>query len=211
MRFRLPHLAFAVAALALAFGARAAQAMTFETVSGPEACAARTCVLATGEIGEQSGEAFAAFLHANRIDRGALVILNSPGGDLMASLKMGNEIRGAGLATMVAAFDKSAGRFADDGACASACAYVFLGGVERSVGAGAKIGVHQIYAGDKTWTMNAEAGFDLMSLVALHLQHLCGNLGLLIPTLKTRPQEMHWLSSSELTRYAVVTTGATLG
>jgi len=206
MRFLLP-LALAISALAACVASPAA-AMSFETISGPEACAARGCVLASGLIGEQSDAEFARFVSANRVPSGALVILDSEGGDLLASLKLGNEIRGDGLATTVAAYDKADGRFVAGGSCASACAYVFLGGVERSVGRDARIGVHQIHTEDRTWAMSAEAGFDLMSLVAVHLQKLCGNLGLLIPALRTRPQEMHWLSASELTRYGVVTTSA---
>jgi hypothetical protein len=200
---RLPRLVLALAALALGLATRA-HAMSFETVSGPPECAARACILASGVIEEDSGKTFAAFLRSHDVGRGALVVLNSEGGDLIASLQMGNQIRSAGMATIVAAFDRSTGRLAG-GTCASACAYAFLGGIERSLGAGAKIGVHQIAAGDRTWTMNAEAGFNLMSLVATHVDHLCGNLGLLIPALKTPPREMHWLSASELDRYAVVT------
>lgn len=208
MPFRPIHLALTLGLLVLAIGSRAS-AMTFETVSGPEVCASRACILAAGAIEEHTADQFAAFLKANKIGRGGLVVLDSPGGHLLQSLALGNEIRAAGLATTVQGYDRRAGRF-QAGACASACAYAFLGGVERSIGEGSKIGVHQIYTAGDSWALSAQDGMELMSMVAVHVSHLCGNLDLLIPTLKTRPQDMHWLSAGELTRYAVVTTGAAL-
>jgi hypothetical protein len=210
MVFPRLQLVFALAVLALALGSRA-QAMTFETVSGPEACAQRACILASGVIEASDARSFATFIEANKIGRGALLILNSGGGNLLQSLKLGNEIRAAGLATTVSDFDRGSDRLKAGGICASACTYAFLGGVERSVGEDARIGVHQISSAGDSWTMSAADGLELMSLVATHVQHLCGNLDLLIPALKTRPQDMHWLSPLELTRYAVTTTASARG
>lgn len=204
MRFRPSRLLLAAFALALAVGARA-EAMTFETVSGPAECAGHACVLASGAIDGHTSRDFEAFLKERKIARGGVVVLNSEGGDLMESLKLGNEIREAGLATTVREYDKGSGQFRDGGACASACTYAFLGGVERSVGKGARIGVHQIYTAGDTWALSAQDGLELMSLVAVHVRRMCGDLDLLIPAMKTRPGDMHWLSPGELTRYAVVT------
>jgi hypothetical protein len=203
MPFRPLHLAFALALLTVGFGSRAG-AMTFETVSGPGTCASRSCILASGAIDPHTGADFATFLKTGKIGRGGLVILDSPGGDLLQSLALGNQIRAAGLATTVQGYDRDHGRF-KAGACASACAYAFLGGVERTVGEGSRIGVHQIYTTDTTWNLSAQDGMELMALVAVHVSHLCGNLDLLIPTLKTHSADMHWLSPGELARYAVIT------
>jgi hypothetical protein len=205
MRFRPFGLALAAFALAVTFGARA-EAMTFQAVGGPAECAGRACILAEGLIDEHTSRDFEAFLKDHQIARGGLVVLDSEGGNLMESLKLGNEIREAGLATTVRGYDRGAGQFRDGGACASACAYAFLGGVERSVGAGARIGVHQIYTAGDTWALSAQDGLQLMSLVAVHVRRMCGDLDLLIPAMRTRPGDMHWLSPGELTRYAVVTT-----
>ena len=200
MRFR--PLAFAVLAGLMSLSARA-HAMSFEAVSGPEACQARPCIAASGPIDARTADEFDAFLKAHPA-AGGLVILDSGGGDLLQGLALGNEIRHARLDTMVGAYDARDGRLAA-GTCASACAYAFLGGVERSIAPGARIGVHQLYARGESWALTPEAGLELMSLVATHVHHLCGNLELLIPAMRTPPQEMHWLSSSELTRYSVLT------
>lgn len=210
MALRPLHLVLAVAALVLSLGARA-EAMTFELISEPQACAERACILAAGEIDETTGPDFAAFLRTHPVARGGLVVLNSPGGDLLQSLVLGNKIRAAGLATTVVRYDRDRQLFRPGGVCASACAYAFLGGVERTVGQGARIGVHQIFLSDRSQAMTAADGLELMSLVAVHVNRLCGDLDLLIPAMKTRPQEMHWLTAVELTRYAVVTDATHVG
>lgn len=207
MRFRFLALVLVAAAL---FGARA-NAMTFEAVNRPQQCAADGCILASGKIDENTAKDFEAFLASHKTARGTIVILDSEGGDLMQSLKLGGAIREAGLATTVRGYDRASGQFRSGGACASACAYAFLGGVRRSLGEGARIGVHQIYSAGDGWALSAQDGMELMSLVAIHVRHMCGSLDLLIPALETHPSDMHWLSAGELTRYAVVTSADTQG
>lgn len=206
MSIRPLLIAFCLTLASLAAGR--AQAMTFAIVDDPAVCAERRCIVASGAIEDDSAGAFARFLKANKIGAGDLLLLDSEGGDLLASLKMGNLVRTSGMATQVQAVDAATGRFRRGGECASACAYVFVGGVARTLGEGARLGVHQIYTAGETWRMSAEDGLHLMSLVAAHVNRLCGNLDVLIPTLRTPPHEIYWLSSTELARFALVTDSA---
>ena len=114
----------------------AAKAMTFTLIPAAGACAARPCILADGDIDDRALGAFTAFTRRAHIGPGALVVLNSAGGNVLQSLMLGKAIRQQGFSTTVQG----------GGACASACAFVFLGGVERSAGPSARIGVHQISA-----------------------------------------------------------------
>src|SRR5690349_7861656 len=59
----------------------------------------------------------------------AVVVFNSPGGSLKAGLEIGRAIRLKGFATAVP----------DGAACASACAFAWLGGGARWMGASARI------------------------------------------------------------------------
>lgn len=190
--------------IALLVSSSPAAAMTFKRVTGGEACAERACILASGEIQEDTGKAFRTFLRRERIAPGALVILDSQGGDVLQALVMGGEIRKAGLSTRV-----EAGTFGSDavsgGACASACAYVFLGGVTRSVTEGARLGVHQIFG--RYRELSGEDSQMLMALIAVHIQRCGGSMDLMISALRTPPEKMHWLSPSELSRFGVVTGG----
>ncbi len=104
--------------------------------------------LAVGVITEATPTAFAEFAKKNRPD--IPIEFTSPGGNLLAALKLGEMIRNAG-------FDTSLGEF-----CASACAYAIMGGVKRYIArtelntesdydnrfigaSGTKLGIHQFY------------------------------------------------------------------
>lgn len=187
------RLAIAAAVFVAGLASQAA-AMTFETATDTPACAARPCVVASGMIERDASKDLQRFLKARKIGPGAVLVLDSQGGNLLESLMMGDVVRKAGLATTVR----------EGGACASACVYAFLGGVERTVGSSGRIGVHQVAAGGPG-ALTASDSQWLMSMVAVHLSRMCGGMDLLIPALRTRPQDMHWLSAHELTRYGVVT------
>jgi hypothetical protein len=107
--------------------------------------------LAVGVITDATPRAFAEFVKSN--SPSAPIELISPGGNLLAALKLGEMIRNGG-------YDTSLGDF-----CVSACAYAILGGVRRytvpkesgpdwdydnrNVGAtGTKLGIHQFYQPD---------------------------------------------------------------
>ncbi|THD77359.1 MAG: hypothetical protein E7812_15610 [Phenylobacterium sp.] len=174
----------------------AAKAMTFTLIPAAGACVPHPCILADGDIDERSVGAFSAFTRQAHLGPGALVVLNSPGGNVLQSLMLGKAIRQQGFSTTVQG----------GGACASACAFVFLGGVERSAGPSARIGVHQISnPASALGDLSAADGEWLVSLVAVYVKDMGGDLSVLIPALRTAPCDMHWLSPSELSRYAVVT------
>src|SRR5215470_18612199 len=62
----------------------------------------------------------------------AFVAFSSDGGSLVAGLRIGEAIRRKKFSTIVP----------DGRRCASACAFAWLGGVERFIGADARIGFH---------------------------------------------------------------------
>jgi hypothetical protein len=65
----------------------------------------------------------------------AFVAFSSDGGSLVAGLRIGEAIRRKGFSTIVP----------DGRRCASACALAWLGGIERFIGADARIGFHAAY------------------------------------------------------------------
>ncbi len=64
-----------------------------------------------------------------------LVLVNSPGGDLMAAMKIGQALRKVRAWVWV---DKAA-------ECASACVFILAGGVERNIVPGARVRIHRPY------------------------------------------------------------------
>jgi hypothetical protein len=201
------------AALVAAFGlwvaGKPAAAMTFQTITGPAACAESACILAEGMIDQKSAGDLARYVRDNHIKAGALVVLNSEGGVLLYGLNLGETIRRSGFSTTVQGYDAATHQFRAGGECASACAFTFLGGVRRDVGEGSRIGVHQIYAdptardglsvGDAEW---------LAAQTAEHVDRMGGAVGILVEALRTAPDHIHWFSGRELTSLRVVTAGA---
>jgi len=187
------------------FKATPADAMTFQQVSGPVECAKRDCILASGLVDGQTQGAFRELVRSRHIAPGALVILDSEGGVLLYALRVGEDIRKAGFSTVVGGVDGLSGEIRP-AECASACAFMFLGGVERAVAIGSKVGVHQIYA-----NLQARDGLSvgdvqyLTSLCAMHIDSMGGGVGILVEALRTPPQGVHWFSTEELSRLAVVT------
>lgn len=179
-----------------------AAAMTFRKVDGPD-CGERVCIAASGEIDTATAGEFKRFIKRERVSSGAVVFLDSEGGNVMQALALGDLIRKSGMSTRVQAYDAGAGQLTDGGECASACVYAFLGGVERSVARGGKLGVHQLYStqGD----LSSSDAQWLVGLIAVHIRKLGGEMDILMTALRTPAPGMHWLSSSELRRYRVVT------
>lgn len=195
-----------LAAATLVFAPVGARAMTFERVDGARICKADPCVLATGEIEKDTAAQFRAFIRRSDIHAGATVVFDSPGGMLLESLALGRAIRDAGLYTAIGRYDRVTGEFTTGAQCVSACAYAFLGGVQREVGAKARIGVHQFAAlPGQPDSLNASDAQALMGLISVYMNRMVGGSELLVLAAATPPTDAHWLSSRELRNCGVVT------
>ena len=101
----------------------------------------RATVAISGEIGAAAGPWFYQVIKANQLRRGDIVLLSSPGGNVESALALGRTIRAHG-------FDTAVGRLGADGGiaasyCASACVFVYAGGVDRRDIVGSRLGVHR--------------------------------------------------------------------
>lgn len=119
--------------------------MTFRQVGTGGNCYGCTWTAAEGVITHNTPERLRAYLAENKTGE---FVFNSPGGNLVAALEMGLMIRQAKGSTSV-------GRSVPEpeypryysrkpGQCVSACAFAFLGGVDRDAEAG-ELGIHQFY------------------------------------------------------------------
>jgi len=120
-------------------------------------------IYAKGTITRNTPSNLARFLQKPNITGGMRVFFQSPGGDLVGGLRLGKVIRAARLDTYVGTdldgfgsgyLDYGLGDWREDlnrvpivltrkAYCFSACAFAFLGGVNRLIGPGAEYGVHQ--------------------------------------------------------------------
>lgn len=112
---------------------------------------ATSFVLAEGQIEKNSAEALATM--ASELPKGTTIVLQSLGGDLLGGLLLGQYIRAREFNTYVADEASFGVNGLEDAStlkkCISACAYTFLGGVQRRVAPRAEFGVHQFRSKDK--------------------------------------------------------------
>lgn len=121
-----------------------------------------------------------------------IVLLNSPGGDLEASLAVGRIIRNKSAATSILS----------KASCASACVYAFLGGVYR-FGLG-KIGLHRAYATSLSKS-RAESQASIVKankLVRDYLDEMLLPTRILDLANAMPPDEIRWLESIEFNELA---------
>ncbi|MCO5064373.1 MAG: hypothetical protein M9924_08135 [Rhizobiaceae bacterium] len=130
------------------------------------------------------------------------VSLNSPGGSLDEAMAMGKLLRESGLATEVP----------DGAVCASACPLLFAGGVARSAGQRAAIGVHQFYArpvAGLRGSLDAMSDAQLTTArISRHLTDMGVDPTAWLHALDTPPSSLYYYSSWELADYRLTTTGA---
>lgn len=130
-----------------------------------------------------------AFLRALEMRPGARVLaLNSPGGSVDAALRMADEIRRRGLATYVPA----------EMGCYSACAYMFLAGVDRHVAG--ELGVHQISAEVADLVMAQTTLGDVIDA----LESFGAHPRVVSHMLRTPPDDMYVFSAIELAELGIL-------
>jgi hypothetical protein len=101
----------------------------------------RTALVLRGKIGPAAASWFRERVNEAHLKSGDLVLMSSPGGDLGQSVIMGEFIRARGLVTAVGTTD-AAGQI-KPGSCASACVFVYAGGMARYDFGGSRLGVHR--------------------------------------------------------------------
>ena len=145
------------------------------------------------------------------------VVFNSPGGNLVEGMKIGNILRARGLTAEVGRLKGGleAPEF-EPGICASACAIAFLGGRERYLSGSDKLGFHQFYEhlNFEELISNLETKTDvsgqaqlISSLLSLYIENL-GDIDhrILWLAASTPPNEMYWVSGQTAIELGIQTT-----
>jgi hypothetical protein len=160
----------------------------------------RAWISAVGVISSHTAGDFAAFAAANDV-RGATLVLDSPGGSVLAALALGALIRKFEMTTTVGrtiAPRTTSGQGATlspAGSCQSMCVFVLLGGKRRYVPPEAEVLVHQIWlAHESARPLDASYTAQDLSLVqrdigriARYTVEMGGNIELLETALRVPP------------------------
>ena len=148
---------------------------------------------AIGSIDAGAATRFAEFLQTH--DRQITELsLHSPGGSVTDALSLSRQIRKAGIST----------RVPDHAYCASACPLVLAGGLHRSAGKQAFIGVHQAYALPTTVGSLHKGMADAQTISAACQQLLVDmgvDLKVWVKALETPPQSLYFFTPDELRRF----------
>ncbi|HET9717672.1 MAG TPA: hypothetical protein VFP60_15950 [Pseudolabrys sp.] len=189
----------------------------------PSACGSNCLKLigASGAITADSPRQFVAFAKKNDLT-GATVVLDSDGGSVHGAIALGREFRKLNLATTVGSLiDLPADAHSEPRAmlspradCESMCAFLLLGGIQRSVPSESRVMVHQIWLGDRREDPTA-ASYSAEDLVlvqrdigrlAQYTAEMGASIDLLDVALRIPPWEpMHALTREELRRTRLVT------
>lgn len=135
-------------------------------------------VIVLGEFERGDGERFANQVAS--LER-AVVALDSPGGNVVAGLRMGQLIHNRGFSTIVP----------DRTICASACGLVWLAGASRLMEAGARIGFHAAYT---VRAGRARESGAANALIGAYLSRLGLSDQTILYVSQAAPENMTWLT-----------------
>lgn len=199
--------AILLAGVALA-GSANAETMRFSSAGSGGNCSFCSWVAADGEITERTPADFEQFVAQNGC---SVVFLNSPGGNLLAGLRLGALIRkhcaGTDVGKTVQEADPQNAHLEtiEAGACASACVFSFLGGRERRADPGTLL-VHQFYS-DAGIMRPLEPVFSqadlsltqaLTGVLVAYVMSMQADARLVTLMTRTPPEELHALDAKEL-------------
>jgi len=184
----------------------------------PAGLCGKTCrswISAVGPVTDRTPDDFEAFARQKDV-HGATLVLDSEGGSVVDTLKLGRALRHLDLTTTVgttmvrsAADGSTTTVLSPAAACESMCAFVLLGGVRRYVPPEARILVHQIWLSKKrerpeTASYTADeivlVERDIGSLARYTIE-MGGGIELLEAALRVPPwQPLYQLSRDEIQR-----------
>lgn len=180
-----------------------AQEMVFFPASNGGNCGGCYWTSAEGEITQDTPDKFRQYLK-NEKNPGR-IILNSPGGNLFAGIELGRIIREFGMSTSIGATVSYDTKFeVVEGSCASACAFSFMGGVERQgifrnrLGEnGGSLGMHQFYNPSSESAPSASVQQTLGLILSFTLEMGIDPRVIAYSSL-TLPKDMYWYSDDEM-------------
>ena len=197
--------------------------MRFRFVNTGGNCHTCHWIDASGEITRETPHDFMNFVrHAEAQGIGtehSLIALNSPGGDVVAGIQLGEAVRAQRLSTVVASsLEEGIGDGLKTfelrpGVCQSACFFAFIGGVRRLFElkvdgvqvSGSSLGVHRFATREST--SSVEAAQQLSATLADYASRMGIDPGILALAASVPEEQMHNLTRSEALKYLVVNMG----
>jgi len=213
--FRLAAGLALLVGVAVSAPAAAEEAMSFQLVTlGSRHCGSNCpqVIFAQGQIDEGTAQNLLRFVQDNVRggDLHRIVLLDSPGGRVVASMELGLTLRRLGMAVIVA---RPGGESAQNGnlysgRCYSACVYALMGGKRRVIPPQSKVGVHRMFNYTTSFSLSdgitQERYLDDGGM-RRRLSHYTRAMGvdasLIDLAERTSPDYLHVLTPSEISRW----------
>lgn len=192
-----------------------ADEMQFRIADNGGNCDQCVWIVAEGTITERTPKFFLEFAKANQYPN--RIIFNSPGGSLISGVELGQKIREFGYSTAIGKSVPIADLPNDEelkkGSCASACAFAFMGGINRQAlsrnrlgESSSKLCVHQFYT-PNSQTANLEATQALIGLVLLHVIEMGVDANVMSIASLTGPNDLYCFTNQELKEWGIDNAG----
>ena len=179
-----------------------------------EGCGARcpNVLVADGVIEPDTPQRFVDFAReaARAQNLKSVMLINSPGGNVVASMEFGARLRQLGMAAIVASYGNDgmhSGPAA--GECVSACVYALMGAVKRIAPAQSRVALHRMSVSQTEAPTRGRAGFDtrrladgrLVDIVAKYARQMGVNPEVVRQAERGDPDHVQMLSSGEMRRW----------
>ncbi len=166
-------------------------------------------IAAEGQITDATPQVFREFVreHYERPSLHAIVLIDSYGGKVLASMELGKIFRQLGAAVIVG--QPASGAVAG-GRCFSACVYALIGGKKRVIPPQSQAGIHRMvaYGGGYdsqfggTATMRLDNG-TVAGALSRYTSSMGVNPGIISLAEHIPPGALHFLSRSEIARWSL--------
>lgn len=215
MRKLRTGLLFALGVMAAALSGARAEDMSFRVIGVDGGRCRGNCpqvIAAQGEIAESTPDAFINFVTQN-VGAGNLhgiVLLDSPGGKVVASMELGQAMRRLGMAVIVArpAADQGRDMALAAGRCYSACVYALMGGRKRVIPPQSRVGIHRMFNYSTSFDLSEgivrERNYDdggMRAMLARYASGMGVSPELVNLAERTSPDQLYMLTGADIARW----------
>jgi len=169
-------------------------------------------VVADGVIEPDTPEVFVDFARqaARSPNLKSVMLINSPGGNVVASMEFGVKLRELGMAAIVAGYGHDGTRSgATPGECVSACVYALMGAVRRVAPQQSRVALHRMSVVQSDAPMRGHVGSvsrrfadgRLVDIVARYAVQMGVNPEVVRQAEALEPDHIRSLSSGEMRRW----------
>jgi len=171
-------------------------------------------IVADGQIVDSTPQEFLSFVSSNLPkNASSVIVINSPGGKVVASMELGEAFRKLGIPVIVATIEQSSGVSGAlaPGQCYSACIYALMGGRKRVIPPQSKVGVHRMFqyesalgpaAGTGTLRRRYDTG-SMHAMLSYYSNRMGVNSGIVDYAEGTSTDSIHVLSKRDIARWGL--------